>query len=65
MAAPSHQQFSFTEQKVEDMEEGERHIFEFFFDDANVDRLVAFLTVEEKKGKDKFNGIRFVLFKVS
>ncbi|XP_013135427.1 PREDICTED: proteasome activator complex subunit 4-like [Papilio polytes] len=64
VAAPSHQQFSFTEQKVEDMEEGERHIFEFFFDDANVDRLVAFLTVEEKKGKDKFNGIRFVLFKL-
>ncbi|XP_013170818.1 PREDICTED: proteasome activator complex subunit 4-like isoform X2 [Papilio xuthus] len=64
VAAPSHQQFFFTEQKVEDMEDGERHIFEFFYDEANVDRLVAFLTVEEKKGKDKFNGVRFVLFKL-
>lgn len=47
------------------MEEGERHVHEFFHDDTNVERLVAFLTVEEKKGKDKFNGVRFSLFRVS
>ncbi|XP_068618966.1 proteasome activator complex subunit 4-like isoform X2 [Battus philenor] len=64
VAAPSSEQYCFTELKVEDMEEGERHLFEFFNDDANVDRLVAFLTVEEKKGKDKFNGIRFSIFKL-
>ena len=47
------------------MEEGERYLYEFFSDQANIDKLVAFLTVEEKKGKDKFSGIRFGMFRVS
>ncbi|CAH2045535.1 unnamed protein product, partial [Iphiclides podalirius] len=64
VAAPCTEQFCYTELKVEDMEEGERHLFEFFYDDANLERLVGFLTVEEKKGKDKFNGIRFVIYKL-
>lgn len=46
------------------MEEGERYLYEFFSNDENVDKLVGFLIVEEKKGRDKFNGIRFSLFKV-
>jgi proteasome activator subunit 4 len=50
--------------RPEDMEEGERHIYEFFFDDENVEKLVRFLSAEEKKGRDKFSGIRFSMFKV-
>ncbi|CAG4953561.1 unnamed protein product [Parnassius apollo] len=64
VAAPSSEQFRCNEIKPEDMEEGERHLFEFFSDDANVDKLVAFLSVEEKKGKDKFNGVRFTMFRL-
>ncbi|XP_041968894.1 proteasome activator complex subunit 4-like isoform X2 [Aricia agestis] len=48
----------------EKMTEEEQHIFDFFSDEANVDKLVSFLTVEEKKGKDKFNGIRYIVFKM-
>lgn len=40
-------------------------MYEFFSGDANVEKLVAFLTVEEKKGRDKFSGIRFSMFRVS
>ena len=65
MASPSSKQTYSSDLSPEDMEEGERHVYEFFNDDANVERLVAFLTVEEKKGKDKFNGVRFSLFRVS
>ncbi|XP_072929954.1 proteasome activator complex subunit 4-like isoform X2 [Epargyreus clarus] len=50
--------------RPEDMEEGERHVYEFFSDDANIDKLVGFLTVEEKKGKDKFSGVRFIMFRM-
>ncbi|XP_075982496.1 proteasome activator complex subunit 4-like isoform X2 [Anticarsia gemmatalis] len=64
VAAPSSQQTFSSDLRPEEMEEGERFIYEFFTDDANVDKLVTFLTVEEKKGKDKFNGIRFSLFKI-
>uniref|UniRef100_A0A2A4JML8 Proteasome activator complex subunit 4 C-terminal domain-containing protein n=1 Tax=Heliothis virescens TaxID=7102 RepID=A0A2A4JML8_HELVI len=63
VAAPSSEQVFSSDLSPEDMEEGERHLFEFFTDESNVDRLVAFLTVEEKKGKDKFNGVRFSLFR--
>lgn len=65
MTAPSSEQMTSADLRPEDMEEGERHLYEFFTDEANVNRLVAFLTVEEKKGKDKFNGIRFSMFRVS
>nr|XP_049704771.1 proteasome activator complex subunit 4B isoform X2 [Helicoverpa armigera] len=63
VAAPSSEQVFSSDLSPEDMEEGERHIYEFFTDENNVDRLVAFLTVEEKKGKDKFNGVRFALLR--
>jgi proteasome activator subunit 4 len=44
-------------------EEKEVHLF--FSDQRNVDRLIELLALEEKKGKDKFNGYRFLMFKVS
>ncbi|XP_034834096.1 proteasome activator complex subunit 4-like isoform X1 [Maniola hyperantus] len=65
IAAPiSEQKFSL-DTPLEEMEEGERYLFEFFSNEANIDRLVAFYTVEEKKGKDKFNGIRFTMFRMA
>lgn len=41
----------------------EREIEEFFGDQANVDRLVSYLSLEGKKGRDKFNNGRLLLFK--
>ncbi|XP_063387134.1 proteasome activator complex subunit 4B-like isoform X1 [Cydia fagiglandana] len=63
VAAPASQQVFSSDVPPAEMEEGERHIHDFFSDDANVDKLVSFLTVEEKKGKDKFSGVRFSMFK--
>jgi hypothetical protein len=42
----------------------EKEVDLFFSDKQNVDRLVELLALEEKKGKDKFNGYRFIMFKV-
>lgn len=64
VAAPvSRQRFS-CDFLPEEMEEGERNIHEFFVDEGNVDRLVGFLSVEEKKGKDKFSAVRFAMFRM-
>ncbi|XP_073950503.1 proteasome activator complex subunit 4-like isoform X2 [Choristoneura fumiferana] len=64
IAAPSTEQVFSSDVAPEDMEEGERSILEFFTDDSHVEKLVSFLTVEDKKGKDKFSGIRFSLFRL-
>ncbi|XP_050354061.1 proteasome activator complex subunit 4-like isoform X2 [Nymphalis io] len=64
VAAPISKQTYSIDKAPEDMEEGERYLYEFFSDEANIERLVAFLTVEEKKGKDKFNGIRYAMFRM-
>lgn len=42
----------------------EQEVDKFFSDYKNIDRLIKFLSLEEKKGKDKFNGFRFIMFKV-
>jgi proteasome activator subunit 4 len=47
-----------------ELTDAEREVDLFFSDQKNVDRLIAFLALEEKKGKDKFNGYRFIMFKV-
>lgn len=44
--------------------QGEKIVFEYFSDAAFVQQLVAFLSLEERKGKDSFNPRRFCLFKV-
>ncbi|KAG6452438.1 hypothetical protein O3G_MSEX007632 [Manduca sexta] len=64
VAAPISEQACAKFVPPEEMEEGERNLFEFFNDDANIDKFVAFLTVEEKKGKDKFSGVRFSVFRM-
>lgn len=43
---------------------GEVEVDNFFSDPVKLSKLVDFLSLEEKKGKDKFNGTRFLLFKV-
>ncbi|XP_052744002.1 proteasome activator complex subunit 4A isoform X2 [Bicyclus anynana] len=65
VAAPISEQEYSLDTPPEEMEDGERYLFEFFSDEECVDRLVAFYTVEEKKGKDKFNGIRFTMFRMA
>ncbi|XP_046402715.1 proteasome activator complex subunit 4A-like [Ischnura elegans] len=47
----------------EEMTPEEREIYKFFTCKENVDKLVDYLSLEEKKGKDKFNGLRFIMFK--
>ncbi|XP_057375631.1 proteasome activator complex subunit 4-like [Daphnia carinata] len=42
---------------------GEKEIFSFFESDANIEKFVHFLSLEDRKGKDKFGAIRFSLFK--
>ena len=40
-------------------------LYDFFHSETNVDKFIEFLSLEEKKGKDKFNAKRFSLFKVN
>lgn len=44
--------------------QGEKIVFEYFSEAEFVEQLVAFLSLEERKGKDSFNPRRFCLFKV-
>uniref|UniRef100_A0A1B0D4X7 Uncharacterized protein n=1 Tax=Phlebotomus papatasi TaxID=29031 RepID=A0A1B0D4X7_PHLPP len=46
-----------------DMNDTEVVIYKFFMDPDNVEKLVTFWSLEEKKGKDKFNRSRFFLMK--
>ncbi|CAH0386282.1 unnamed protein product [Bemisia tabaci] len=51
------------DRKPEDLNPCERKIFEFFNDPNFVAKLVEFLSLEERKGKDKFDALKFSLFK--
>lgn len=53
------------DQPIEQMTEIEQVFFKFFSDKANIDKLVEFWSLEEKKGKDKFNRTKFFLITVS
>nr|DBA27145.1 TPA: hypothetical protein GDO54_011320 [Pyxicephalus adspersus] len=45
------------------MSEAEQIIYDHFIDEKFVDQLITFLSLEDRKGKDKFNPRRFCLFK--
>ncbi|XP_077341678.1 proteasome activator complex subunit 4 [Lithobates pipiens] len=60
--APSKQQPQLGRPR-EDMSEAEQIIYDNFTDEKFVNQLVTFLTLEDRKGKDKFNPRRFCLFK--
>ncbi|KAB0397626.1 hypothetical protein E2I00_012676 [Balaenoptera physalus] len=47
----------------EDLTEAEQIIFDHFSDPKFVEQLITFLSLEDRKGKDKFNPRRFCLFK--
>ncbi|XP_048863845.1 proteasome activator complex subunit 4A isoform X1 [Brienomyrus brachyistius] len=47
----------------EEMTEREQIIYDHFSDPAFIDQLIEFLSLEDRKGKDKFSPRRFCLFK--
>uniref|UniRef100_A0A182W0W9 Proteasome activator complex subunit 4 C-terminal domain-containing protein n=1 Tax=Anopheles minimus TaxID=112268 RepID=A0A182W0W9_9DIPT len=49
---------------VDEMNEHERTIFQFFNDQQNVDTLMRFWSLEEKKGRDEFSSTRMLLIKM-
>lgn len=48
---------------VEELSKEEAALYEFFSQATNIDKWISFLTLEERKGKDRFDAKRFVLFK--
>ena len=62
--APSSQQPGL-DRAVEDMPEAEQIVFRFFTEEKNISKLVEFLSLENKKGKDHFDVERFGMFKES
>lgn len=60
--APSSQQPKL-DRTEEEMPESERIIFRFFTVESNVNKLVEFLSMENKKGQDHFDTERFAMFK--
>ncbi|XP_049827617.1 proteasome activator complex subunit 4-like [Schistocerca gregaria] len=60
--APSSDQPSLS-RSHEELSDGEKEVDIFFSSQGNIDKLVKYLALEEKKGKDKFNGYRFIMFK--
>lgn len=64
MYAPDNEQPSLT-RPITELNEQELVIFNFFNSKDNVEKLIHFLSMEEKKGVDKFSGSRFMLFKVN
>lgn len=61
--APSAQQPKL-DRNLDEMNDVEKILFNFFKDKSNVDKLLTYWCLEEKKGKDKFNRSRFLLIKV-
>lgn len=61
--APSHEQPTFSK-RLENLSDQEKEILEFF-NEKNIEVWIKYLSLEEKKGKDLYNGFRFLVFKVS
>lgn len=49
--------------RMNSLTEQEKEIYEFFSDNENLEKLIRYLSMEEKKGKDQFNVYRFLMFK--
>ncbi|XP_041764682.1 proteasome activator complex subunit 4B-like isoform X1 [Anopheles merus] len=63
MYAPSAEQPKL-DRTVDELSEHERTIFEFFDQQENVDTLMRFWSLEEKKGRDEFSGSRMLMIKM-
>lgn len=48
---------------IDQLPEEEKQVVEWFSNEDNVTKFMNFLSMEEKKGKDKFNASRAALFK--
>ncbi|KAL0269474.1 UNVERIFIED_CONTAM: hypothetical protein PYX00_007188 [Menopon gallinae] len=46
-----------------DMTAEEREVQNFFLNKENIDQLITYFSLEDRKGKDKFNGAGFFMFK--
>ena len=51
------------DRSLEEMTKEEQEIFKFLYDDKNMEKLITFLSLEENKGKDKFDSRRFLMWK--
>lgn len=60
--APSHMQPNL-DRAYDELNEHEKIIFDFFNNTENVDKLMSYWSLEEKKGKEKFQRSRFWLMK--
>lgn len=60
--APSSQQ-PCLDPEMRELTDCEREICSFFDDPQNIEKLINYFSLEEKKGKDKFNALRCFLFK--
>ena len=60
--APSDQQPEL-DRRPEDLSPGEREVQQFFSNPSNIEKLIGFLSLEDRKGKDKFDARRFSMFK--
>lgn len=60
--APSSQQ-PYLDMEVRELTDCEREVYLFFDNPQNIEKLISYLSLEEKKGKDKFNASRCFLFK--
>lgn len=49
---------------LEDMNDGERHVYCAFNDPQVLEKFLGFLSMEVVKGKDKFSKLHTTLFKV-
>ncbi|KAK4885236.1 hypothetical protein RN001_001507 [Aquatica leii] len=58
---PSHEQPTFAKRR-DTLSEEENSILNFF-NEQNINILIKYLSMEEKKGKDQFSGFRFLVFK--
>lgn len=48
----------------EELNEAQKEVHDFFCNKNNIDKLVYYFSMEDKKGKDKFSTYRFLMFKV-
>lgn len=60
--APSSQQ-PCLDMEMRELTDCEREVHLFFDNPQNIEKLISYLSLEEKKGKDKFNASRCFLFK--
>ena len=51
------------DRKIEEMPVHEQEVFKFLHDEKNLEKLIKFLSLEENKGKDKFDSRRFLMWK--